>query len=281
MIVLIVTQNQQILTNFNDLYKDNTIVNYIKHLINFNIDHLLFLKKEAGNISHQKKREMHQSESGNNLYTDNLLTNELNIDDENNFKNKLKKENLKSLIKEGSKNRKKNENLHMHSLRENREKKIQPRQKKIKDFEFELDEISQDNSDEEDVADSSLSNYGDDEDFVDEILNVEDEELVDENDDRDEDFLKVKNLHKNEIHSFIENFSPIGFKNIFRNVNEFKIFDSVLNFVQQLNPLFYSHILSSFTKTKLKVLESIRHFQKISDVEGCMNFRKIVKIKRK
>jgi len=281
MIVLLVTQNQQILTNFNDSYKDNTIVNYIKHLINFNIDNLLFLKKEAGNISHQKKREIHKSDSGNNLYTDNLITNELNIEDENNFKNKLKKENLKSLIKEGSKNRKKIENLHMHSLRKNRGKKINQRQKNIKEFEFELDEISQDNSDYEDFADSSLSNYGDNEDLVDEIPNVEEEEFVDENDDRDEEFLKVKNSHKNEILSFIENFSPISFKNIIRNVNEFKIFDSVLNFVQQLNPLFYSHILSSFTKTKLKLLESIRHFQKISDVEGCMNFRKIVKIKRK
>jgi hypothetical protein len=64
-----------------------------------------------------------------------------------------------------------------------------------------------------------------------------------------------------------------------KSIDEFKLFDEVLMFMEKQNKDIYSFLIKSLPSTKLNHLYTIRSFKKLN-VDNETKVRKVVKIKK-
>lgn len=226
-------------------YADNTILNLIKHLLNYNIDGLVILGKVS--------RKVKESNEFKNDFCENVK----------NKKGKL----FENLFNDNDKKRKKSDSSEYSEYSDFSD------EVKYADIENFNKKINSGESNE------LKDNYVDENEYnSDDIIR---DILADNSDDKDDEFLKVK-THKNEISKYLENFGNFDLNLYLKNINEFKLFDETLNYIFSHNPEVYTMLISSLPKAKAAAIGSLRKFQKLMlNYETKPNFRKILKIKRK
>jgi hypothetical protein len=249
------------LQNYKDHSQDQTILNLIKHLINFNVDQLLHLRKSSSSRKEKfkfKEEIKEDIKSRKGKFLSNVLdSNDEEIESDDDSDHEVGEFYNDYLDKK--KRKRKNTNKFSEGMC--------TKDKNQKTFDFSS------SSDEEE--------YESDEDLINEIIN-QNENSDYSQDDKDDDFLKVKSK-KNEISKYITLYAPQNLINYFNSVNEFKLFDDVLNLISNKSIDLYIMIISSLSKNKTQALESIRKYKKILPESGkeAPKFRKVVKIKRK
>jgi hypothetical protein len=88
-------------------------------------------------------------------------------------------------------------------------------------------------------------------------------------------------MTNDDFHLLFKKFASEDLKIFLKTTNEFKLFDDTLTYIKQKNSNFFSHIEATLSAGRIKTIEVIRKFQKISTNENAPIFRKIVKLKRK
>jgi len=259
MINFLFTNYFNTIQNYKDYSQDQTILNLIKHLINFNIDQLLHLRKST---SSKKEKFKFKEEIKDDIKNrkgkilSNILDSKEEIESDESSGQEVG-EFYNDYLDKKKRTRKANDKFSDGKALNN----------KKKSFDFS-------SSSNEDEIES-------DEDLINQILNQDDNSDLSQ-DDKDDEFLKVKSK-KQELSKYINLYASQNILNYFNSVNEFKLFDDVLNIISNQSIDIYIMIISSLSKNKTQALESIRKYKKIlpESNKETPKFRKVIKIKRK
>ena len=261
--------NQKILFTEDNNLNDVDIQKIYFHIISLNLNILNIIKNKSKNIMNKYEETEEKIKSEN-------LNKEIIIDsyeiNENNGKNNFKK-NTKMIYKERA--------PHNNSI--------------LKKNNLENEDVVDYQANEDDFL---INNENDDKYYDDENINPMNKKINDENssddyniydegdlDDKDEEFLTVKNESKNNFMHYYNKFANEELVVYLRNINEFQLFEIMMKDIEINDINFYNQLLYQIKTTlgenKLELIQQFRGIQKIEfKNKNIFTYRKILKIQK-